>query len=360
MFRAPLSPLALALAISALAACGVGSSDASEPGSPESSTAAREPRWSEATAPADLSLLEAPAYVVPAPSSEARVAPSHEARVLRVHVRTGDHVEEGAPIVDVVMPAVLEAAARWASVAPRRTLRSQRRSELALLQSEGLVDRARVFEQDTEIATLDAEGAQALATLRAASLSPSDSAQLVRRGYVTLTAPIAGTVRSVSASIGDVRAPGAEPFATLVALAPARIEARTSQPFPRSAALEFVGLDGTRAALDASTLRDTVDPSDGLRVVWIDPAADAAPVVAGLHGRVVAHLTEGEAVEVDAETLVLEGAHVFVEKRSASGAPERVEVQVLTASGTRALVRGPLAVGDRVSLEPTRFVGEAE
>ncbi|MFO0712999.1 MAG: efflux RND transporter periplasmic adaptor subunit [Sandaracinus sp.] len=356
-----ISPISWAILGIAVVLSGCGSSTPEEAAAEAPSTdVAREPRWSEVLAPTDLSLLEAPAYVVPAPGSEARVAPSHEARVVRVHVRAGDVVEAGAPIVDVVMPAVLEAAARWASVTPRRSLRAQRRTELAALQQEGLVDRERVFEQETEIATLDAERAQALATLRAASLSPSDSAQVLRRGTITLTAPIGGTVRAISAAIGEVRAPDGEPFATLVALTPARIEARLAQPLPPGATLEFVGLDGSRTTLDAASLRDTVDPLDGLRVAWIDPVADAAPLVAGLHGRVVAHLVSEGIVELDGEALVLEGARVFVERRSDAGAPERVEVQVLTASATRAIVRGPLAVGDRVSLEPSRTVEGAE
>jgi multidrug efflux pump subunit AcrA (membrane-fusion protein) len=340
----------------ALGACG---SDP-RPEAPEgeaSEESAREPRWTQAVAPSDLSLLEAPAHVVPAPGSEAHVAPSHAARVVRVHVRAGDHVEAGAPIVDVVMPEVLEAAARFASVAPRRSLRAQRRTELEALQQEGLVDRARVFEQDTELATLDAEQAQALATLRAASLAPADAARLLRQGHVTLSAPIAGTVREVSASIGEVREPQGEPFATLVALAPARVEARLAQALPAGAALAFVGLDGSRTELDVRTLAETVDARDGLRVVWLEPAPGAAPLGGGLHGSVRATLAAG-VVELDAQALALEGEHVFVERRGRTGAPERLEVAVLTASATRAIVRGPVGVGDRVSLDPRRVMGD--
>jgi len=342
-----------------LGACG--SADATRTNEREQTAEkAREPRWSAVSAPTDLALLEAPARVVPAPGSEAHVAPSHAARVLRVHVRAGDRVEAGAPIADVVMPAVLEAAARWASVAPRRSLRAQRRTELEALQQEGLVDRARVFEQDTELASLDAEQAQALATLRAASLSPADGARVLRQGHVTLTAPIAGTVREVSASIGEVREPQGEPLATLVALAPARVEVRLAQPLPEGASLAFVGLDGSATALDAHALTDTIDPRDGLRVVWLAGAEGAAPLVGGLHGRVRATVTGAGVVEVDAQALALEGGRVFVEKRGRTGSAERVEVAVLTASATRAIVRGPLSVGERVSLDPARVMGADE
>ncbi len=348
----------LCLVIFSLIGCG----SPTAPGAAQAEAAerdTREPRWSVVSAPSDLALLEAPARVVPAPGSEAHVAPSHAARVLRVHVRAGDRVEAGAPIADVVC-RVLEAAARWASVAPRRSLRAQRRTELEALQQEGLVDRARVLEQDTELASLDAEQAQALATLRAASLSTADGARVLRQGQVTLAAPIAGTVREVSAKIGEVREPQGEPLATVVALAPARVEARLAQPLPDGAALAFVGLDGSQTALDARALTDTIDPHDGLRVVWLAAAEGAAPLVGGLHGRVRATVAGAGVVEVDAQALALEGGRVFVEKRSREGAPERVEVAVLTSSATRAIVRGPLAQGDRVSLDPARVMGEEE
>ena len=91
---------ALALAFGALGCSGAG-----EPASSSTEeTVAPTPRVTIAGTPHDLSLLEAPARIVPAPGSEARVAASHDARVVLVHVRAGDHVEAGAPIVDVVIP----------------------------------------------------------------------------------------------------------------------------------------------------------------------------------------------------------------------------------------------------------------
>jgi multidrug efflux pump subunit AcrA (membrane-fusion protein) len=172
-------------------------------------------RVTVARAPHDLSLLEAPARIVAAPGSEARVAASHDVRVVLVHVRAGDHVEAGAPVVDVVIPEVLAAAARLASLGPAQALRTARRTELAALQGEGLVDRGGVFEQEAELASLDVERRLALSTLRAASLTTAEAAQALRRGAITLRAPIAGTVREVNAVVGEVRAVGSAPFAVI-------------------------------------------------------------------------------------------------------------------------------------------------
>ena len=44
----------------------------------------------------------------------------------------------------------------------------------------------------------------------------------------------------------------------------------------------------------------------------------------------------------------------------ADGGAKNIEVVVLTASATRAIVRGPLAPGERVSLDPQRVMWEEE
>jgi multidrug efflux pump subunit AcrA (membrane-fusion protein) len=321
--------------------------------------AAAAPRSVTATRPSDLALLEAPARVVAAPGSEARVAASHQARVLRVHVRAGDRVEAGAPIVDVVVPEVLDAAARLCSVVSVRSLRARRRSELAALEGEGLVDRARVFEQETELASLDATRASALATLRAASLTAAEAQTVLRRGVITLRAPIGGLVRELSAVEGEVRAAGAQPLAVIVAPVPARVEARFAQSVPRGGTLTFVGIDGSRTALVAEPVAESLDPRDGTRLVWLSPVTETL-LPAGLHGRVVVTLATPDVVELDAHTLVITSEGTFVERLDAEGSPTRVAVEVLTASATRAIVRGPLASGDRISLEPTREVAAGE
>lgn len=320
---------------------------------------AHEPRWSEVTHPRDLSLLEAPAWVVAAPDGEARIAASHSARVVRVHVRAGDQVEAGAPIVDVVMPAVLEAAARWTSVGPRRTLRTARRTELATLEVEGLVDRARVFEQDTELRALDAQQAEALATLRSASITTREASRSLREGYTTLRTPIGGVVSEVSASTGEVRDATGASFATIVVPVPARIEVRFAHAIPSEASLRFVGVDGATTALDPTPIAHVIDPDDGTQRVWL-AAANHAPLPTGLRGRVVVSLDAASTVvEIDAAALVLVAGEAFVEKRTESGI-ERVPVEVITASSTRALVRAALAPGDRLSLEPARVMRAAE
>jgi len=341
--------------------CGAGG----EPASPSAEEAvAPSPRVTIARAPHDLSLLEAPARIVAAPGSEARVSASHDARVVLVHVRAGDEVQAGAPIVDVVIPEVLAAAARLASVGPAHALRTARRTELAALQGEGLVDRGSVFEQETELASLDVERRLALSTLRSASLTTGEAAQALRRGAITLRAPIAGTVREVTAVVGEVRGAGTAPFAVITAPFAPRIEARFAEGLPRGAQLTFVGLDGSRIELSPDPSGTAIDAHDGTALVWLEPAT-VTEVRSAITGRVVATSVGNDAVEIDAHALVLEGADTFVERLDDSDAVTRIAIDVLTASGTRAIVRArtvgiTLAEGDRISLDPAREVVEDE
>jgi len=215
-----------------------------------------------------------------------------------------------------------------------------------------------VFEQETELASLDVERRSALATLRAASLTQAEAVLALRRGAITLRAPIAGLVRQVSAVLGEVRGPGDAPFAVLVASVPARVEARFAQSVPRGATLTFVGIDGSRVELTSEPIAASIDPEDGTRPGWPDPGAATTPP-GSLHGRVVVTLLAPDVVEIDAHALVLTGDGIFVDRVATGGAAARLPVEVLTASATRAIVRSlaaPLAVGDRISIEPPRDV----
>ncbi|MFO0681649.1 MAG: efflux RND transporter periplasmic adaptor subunit [Sandaracinus sp.] len=345
-------PLLLLGCIALATACG--GEERTEPTLPPPA----ETRWEEARVPSDLALLEAAAHVVPAPDGEARVGAPFTARVLAVHVRPGDHVAIGTPLLDVSMPDVLDAAARWSTSTARRSLRSARRTELESLRTEGLVESARVFDQDTQLADLDAERAQALAVLHAASVRESEAATVLRAGRTTLRSPIAGIVRSVAASVGEVRDPSGAPLVEIVSDVAARVEARFVQPPPEGARFTFRGIDGTEVAL-GSIAASVLDPVDGTRVAWLDPEGDAR-LPAGLAGRVRVEVPADDALEVPTSALVVTGGGVEVELASDDAGPARVPVVVLTSSATRAIVRG-LPAGARVAVTPLRSAsGEGE
>ena len=128
-------------------------------------------------------------------------------------------------------------------------------------------------------------------------------------------------------------------------------------------------VDGSAPTPASLNLIDVNAPDvsyDGTQIVWFEASAPTE-VSAPIAGRVVATPHGGDAVEIDAHALVLEGAETFVERLDEADVVTRVAVDVLTASGTRAIVRAHagegsvvLAVGDRISLDPARAVVEDE
>src|SRR5690606_20071902 len=147
----------------------------------------------------------------------------------------------GDPVLDVVMAEVLDAAALVQGLSGRIAAHRARVEELERLRAEQLVDAARVFEQRAALAELEAQRAQALAVLRAASLDGGDAARVLRQGAITLRAPSAGVVRSLDARLGETREPGGAPFARVVGTGAARVEVRSTAPLPPAAAITFEG-----------------------------------------------------------------------------------------------------------------------
>lgn len=252
--------LAMALALG----CEAPHEPIAEPPAEPASAAAR---WEPARRPRDATLLEHPAHVAGDPASSSEIAAPFRARVVAVHVRVGQPVERGAPVLDVVMPEVLAAAAAVRGATARIAAHRARAEQLEALREEGLVDASRVFEQRAVAAELEAQRGEALAVLQAASVSTRETGALLARGVTTLRAPSAGTVRALDATLGEIREAGAAPFARIVGAGHARVEVRSSEPLPDAEPV-FEAADGTRIPL----AREPIGSSSG---GW--PSARATP-----------------------------------------------------------------------------------
>jgi membrane fusion protein, heavy metal efflux system len=302
-------------------------------------------------------LIEAPATATSAPGANARPSPPFPARIVEIHARAGDAVQVGAPLFSVSMPEVLSAAATLSTTRLRSTLRAGRRSELEALRGEGLVDQGRIFEQDAELASLGAERAQALAVLRAASLSLGEAQASLRTGLVILRSPLSGIVREIDVAVGETRDPSGGPLASIVADVPARIEARFADQPPWPARFEFESIAGAVTPLADRPLAHVLDPEDGTYVLFFEPR-DPVSMPAGTRGRVRAYVPLEGLFEVPASALLMSGgaAHVLV------GTAERHdtrEVEVLRIDSARVLVRG-IRLGERVAAHPPREMGVEE
>jgi membrane fusion protein, heavy metal efflux system len=311
-------------------------------------------RLVEVRAPRDASMLEAPAIVRADPSATGEVGSTFRARVDRVRVRLGQTVEAGDPVLDVIVPEVIEAAATRDAVERRLVVHRERAAELGRVRDEGLVESSRVFEQRTTIAELEAERARAIATLHAAGVDPARASRVLKHGALTLRAPVGGVIVALDARPGEIREGGASPFAVVRGVGAIRVEVRTSEPWPSGgAALVFRVPGEPDLPLAPEPLVSTLDPETGTRLHWFVPEA-APPLPDGLRGSVT--LASGGGVWLVPTGAVVqgdEGAHVVrVARSKGERVDERVAVVVVAASGASALVRGALREGDRVVVEP--------
>jgi len=298
------------------------------------------------TKPVDRSILDAPAVVRASSLASGEVTASTPLRIARVHVQVGDPVSVGDPIVDAYSPEVLDAAASYLSSASRARIHDRRADQLEALRGEGLVGRAQVFQERATAADLRASHLSAVALLRSSGVDPEDASSLLERGFVTLSAPVDGIVTELSARVGRSYDRGAAPIATISGTAPARIEIRTTGEWPRAESIEFVAGDGRAIALEPVPIAAVVVPSDGTKRSWFAPI-DPVDLPDGLMGTV--RLTEAQDVWEVPATAVLQRAGKSTLVRRRGGISETVTVEVVSASGASALVRGPLTAGDLVA-----------
>lgn len=331
-----------------LVACGRDEPAPTEPAiEPARSAAAT--RWVAVVRPEDRSILESPAVVRAAADSVGDVAVTVRARVVRVHARPGTQLDVDAPVLDVAPAELLDAAAEYVGTGRRLGVHAERAKRLEALRAEGLVDRERVFEQLAMVAELRAVRDRAAATLLASGVDPRRARIVARRGYLTLRAPVAGIVTEVNARPGEIREPGGRPFARIVGTAPARVEVRTTAPWPLASEVRFEALDGRSFSLSPTPLATVLDPDDGTRLSWFAPRDEPLRLRDGVRG--LARLTASPEVWEVPLGAVSQRTGVSWLIRRREGEVSEVAVEVVAASGASALVVGPIREHDEVAAD---------
>lgn len=338
-----------ALILMTVAACPTEQAPAGNPEPRPAATASS--RFVPVREPGDTSILEAPAIVRASAAAFGEVTAPAPLRIATVHVQLGQTVAVGDAIVDAYLPEVLDAAATYLSAGSRARMHEERADQLEALLGEGLVRRAEVFDQRAKAAELRADRLRAIAILRSSGIDPREATALLDRGVVTLAAPVAGVVTELSARVGGSHQPGATPIARVIGEASARIEVRTAQPWPRASSVVFKGGDGREIALRPEPLASIVVPSDGTTRSWFEPL-EAQTFPDGLVGT-AAVSAEADVWEVPAGAILRRGDKSLLVRQRGEDTLE-VEVEIVTASGASALVRGPLAAGDRVASDVSR------
>jgi multidrug efflux pump subunit AcrA (membrane-fusion protein) len=342
----------VALLVVGVAACAAEQAPAEKSAPPPQATASS--RFVPVRKPDDTSILEAPAIMRASAAAFGEVTPPAPLRIARVHVQVGQSVSAGDAIVDAYIPEVLDAAATYLSSASRARTHEERANQLEALLGEGLVRRAEVFEQRAKAAELRADLLRAIAILRSSGVDPKDASTLLNRGVVTLAAPIDGVVAELSARVGGSYQPGVMPIARVLGEASARVEVRTAKPWPPASSVVFRSGDGREIALKPEPLASVVVPSDGTRRSWFEPL-EAQTFPDGLTGTAEVS-AEADVWEVPASAIRQRGIKNALVRQRGDTTSE-VEVEVVTASGASALVRGPFEAGDEVASEFPRGDG---
>jgi len=304
--------------------------------------------WVEATGPRDVALLQASARVVLAGDRQAVIRPLFRAQIVGFHAQAGDRVKAGDPVVDVIMPEVVAAAATYRGALLRGEMQGARRDKLRGLRDEGLVAEAAVFDVTSRAAETDQQVWTAAATLRAAGVDPARAKDRLRSPRMSLRSPIDGVVRELGGQLGEVVEGQGTPVAVIVGEGAPRVEARFLHPPPEGCAMRFVAVDGAVWPLNPTPLARVVEADDGAVVLWFT-AADERVAFAGLRGAVECMSDDPAVVQVPSAAIDREadGLVVYVQK---DGAPTPVPVTLLISSGASALVRARDGEGLRAGM----------
>ncbi len=158
----------------------------------------------EVTPQVGNAILRVPTRVAFRDGAVSRIGAPLPGRVERIHVRTGDHVEAGDPVLTLNCPdaAAIRAALATARAREKEAKEELKRTERMLEQGVGTERERRVAK--TALLAARAETARAAATAGFAGGS--------RGTRIILRAPIDGIVISHSATLGAAVEPGSTPL----------------------------------------------------------------------------------------------------------------------------------------------------
>lgn len=331
----------LALALPLLVGC------THEADTPAPAAEAAPSPWVAVKPAGSAAVLEGPARALAGPGASAVVTPPLRATVTKVRVRAGDVVAAGAPVVDVVMPELLDAAGRFEGAKARLDAWTARVAQLEKLRGEGLARALDVSEAQASAAEAKADLQTARAVLLAAGLREADVPGLLAgNGAVPLRAPVAGVVVEVLAALGASHEPSAGPLVRLAAMGEVRVEAHFSRA-PPDGDWTLVSPAG-HMPVKLMARAPAADEHDGTFAAWFEPL-DGGVLAAGTLGRVsLAGESQAGVVRVPAKAVHrIDGVPTVTVRRG--GKPEVLPVQVLQCPGAECLVRGELVADDEVS-----------
>ncbi|GMU63538.1 MAG: hypothetical protein AMXMBFR34_53010 [Myxococcaceae bacterium] len=306
--------------------------------------------WVRVKPAGQVAVLEGPARVLAGPGASAVVTPPLRGTVVKIRVRAGDQVAAGAPVVDVVMPEVLDAAGRFEGSQARLEAWSARATQLEQLRAEGLARALDVSEARAAVAEAKADYQAARAVLLAAGVQQAEVRPLLAgTGAQPLRAPVAGVVVEVTAALGASHDPSAGPLVRIASTGSVRVEAHFARAPPDGD--WTLATQTGRLPLSLVARAPAADERDGTFSAWFE-VADGGTLAAGTLGRVaLSGESQAGVVRVPARSVHRVDGLPTVLVRTEGAAPRVVPVQVLQCPGTECLVRGEILAEDEVSTE---------
>lgn len=173
-------------------------------------------RWARVEATTTTAVVEVPGQLAPNEDRTARVSAPAPGRVTTVHVRVGDRIPSGAPLVTLQSTQGATARSEYAGAAADLQARQSaaRYARMAVGRAERLLELKAMSRQEVERARVDAEEADAAQAQAEAELERARAAvaQLgvdPGTGDLVLRAPLAGIVLGRDAVPGSVVDAGA-------------------------------------------------------------------------------------------------------------------------------------------------------
>ena len=361
LIRSVLAAASMAAAAPMLTGCSPASATTSdrEPPEPTPDGVVRIPETSRqfvtvepAAGGSESGTLRAPAHVEFKDGAIAQLGAPLEGRVVKVHVRTGDVVRPGEPLVTLDCPeaAAVRAAVDTAGASLREAKAALDREHRMLEQGVG-IEREKLA-AETKVSEIEAELSRAQAHLQFVGAGTGTA--------VVLRAPIAGTVINRKATEGLAVPQGGDPLVEIGDPSTLWVVADVFErdlPLVRANAVVHVELPSQQQTLDGKVVSIGTVVATGSRTapVRIGLTSSGKLIHPGMYGRADIALAPADgALTLPTEAVLVKGKDtvVYVEKNPTTferrtvvvGAPLNGRVQVISgvSPGDRIVVRGAL------------------
>jgi len=295
--------------------------------------------------------FSAAAAVEADPAHVARIVPPLAGRVVKLHVRFGDVVRPGQPLVTLDAPDFGAAVADYQRARSQFTQAQRTRDREADLRDKGVASVRDVEQAETDLAQAKSEVDRTTARLQALGIDPNEA--LAGRTLV-VRAPMAGVVDDVTAAEGEYRNDASVPMMLIADLSTVWLTANVQEKDIHAVA-KGQAVDAVFAAYPDQHIQGTVfsvgnllDPDTRtvkVRVALPNPKLQFKP---GMFATMRFHGRTAPAILVPTTAIVQLRDTTYVYAEVAPWTFEPRPVTLGLVKGDKTVIPSGLAPGDRV------------